>query len=421
MSAARLIDGRLVDAAFLRDPKLMRVLTALNGDREETRVVGGAVRNALLGEPVGDIDLATTATTDETTRRGLAAGMKVVPTGIEHGTVTLVIDGKPFEVTTLREDVETDGRHAKVRFGRDFVADALRRDFTMNALSLDADGRVHDHVGGLADLAARRVRFIGDARQRIREDFLRIARLFRFHAAYGEGAMDAEAFAAAIAESAGLASLSRERIRAELLKLLVARRAAEVADEMSGAGLLGPLLGGIAIPARLERIAAIEAARESKPDAILRLGALAVLVVENAERLRDMLRLSNAEAERLARAAKGLAELHGCETPPHPGLLRELLFHHGRRGALDAIQLAQAEACVAPDDPAWTSAWRFLSDTPEPRLPFSGTDLLARGVPSGRAMGDMLKRLQASWIRAGFPNDPKILGQLLDAATAGSE
>ncbi len=406
-------------AALLREPKLARALAMLNGDGEETRVVGGAVRNAWLDEPVADVDLATTATPDEVTRRARAAGAKVVPTGYEHGTVTVIIDGRPFEVTTLREDVETDGRRAVVRFGRDFAADARRRDFTVNALFLDARGVVHDDVNGLADLAVRRVRFIGEARQRIREDYLRILRLFRFHAAYGAGELDCEAFAAAVAERAGLATLSRERVRSEMLKLLVARRAGEAARVFSESGLLGPLLGGVPMPARLARLIEIENARGVAPDAIRRLAALAVLVVEDAARLRDSLRLSNAEGDRLAKAAEALAEWHGRATPPAAGALREALFHHGRVACLDALALAQAEARAAPDAPEWLSAWRFLSDTPEPRLPFGGADLLKRGVPAGRAMGDMLKRLQAAWIRAGFPSDPRDLARLLDEASTG--
>ena len=406
-------------AALLREPKLARALAMLNGDGEETRVVGGAVRNAWLDEPVADVDLATTATPDEVTRRARAAGAKVVPTGYEHGTVTVIIDGRPFEVTTLREDVETDGRRAVVRFGRDFAADARRRDFTVNALFLDARGVVHDDVNGLADLAVRRVRFIGEARQRIREDYLRILRLFRFHAAYGAGEIDGEAFAAAVAERAGLATLSRERVRSEVLKLLVARRAGEAARVFSESGLLGPLLGGVPMPGRLARLIEIENARGVAPDPIRRLAALAMLVAEDAARLRDSLRLSNAEGDRLAKAAEALAEWHGRATPPAAGALREALFHHGRVACLDALALAQAEARAAPDAPEWLSAWRFLSDTPEPRLPFGGADLLKRGVPAGRAMGDMLKRLQAAWIRAGFPSDPRDLARLLDEASTG--
>src|SRR5689334_9479344 len=181
MSEARVLS----DAPWLRSGPAAHVLALLNADGEEARVVGGAVRNALLGIPLGDIDIATTALPDEVVRRAKAAGIKSVPTGVEHGTVTLVIDGQPFEVTTLREDTETFGRKAKVAFGRDWIRDAERRDFTINGLSVDADGRVHDHVGGLADIAARRVRFIGEAGQRIAEDYLRILRFFRIHAAYG--------------------------------------------------------------------------------------------------------------------------------------------------------------------------------------------------------------------------------------------
>ena len=202
-----MIDDRAGEiAVFLAQPALSRLLSALDGGGEETRVVGGAVRNLLLGEPASDIDLATTALPQETMRRGKAAGFKAVPTGIEHGTVTLVADGTSFEVTTLRRDVETDGRRAKVVFGRDFVADALRRDFTINALGLGRDGTVHDYCGGLDDLAQRRVRFIGDATARIREDYLRILRFFRFHARYGVGAPDAEGLSACIAGRKGSAA-----------------------------------------------------------------------------------------------------------------------------------------------------------------------------------------------------------------------
>src|SRR3954452_4100597 len=181
---------RRLDAAWLREAPLRDLLAVLDGGGEEARVVGGAVRNAILAEPIAEIDVATTALPTEVVRRAQAAGFKAVPTGIEHGTVTVVVHGQPFEVTTLREDVETFGRHAKVAFGRDWKRDAERRDFTMNALSAARDGAVCDYVGGLADVAARRVRFIGDAAARIAEDYLRILRFFRFHAAYGEGAPD---------------------------------------------------------------------------------------------------------------------------------------------------------------------------------------------------------------------------------------
>src|SRR5580704_1127231 len=237
---------RLDQAPWLKTGLAARVLKLLNADGEEARVVGGAVRNALLNLPTGDIDIATTALPDEVIRRAKAAGIKSVPTGIEHGTVTLVVDGQPFEVTTLREDVETFGRKARVAFGRDWVRDAKRRDFTINGLSVDAGGVVHDHVGGLDDLLARRVRFIGDPDARIAEDYLRILRFFRIHAAYGAGEPDREGYLACIAGRAGLAGLSAERVRMEMLKLMIAEGAAGALVAMADGGLLPSVFGGVA-------------------------------------------------------------------------------------------------------------------------------------------------------------------------------
>src|SRR6202051_3573160 len=247
MTDARVLD----DAPWLRSGAAARVLELLNGSGEEARVVGGAVRNALLKIPIGDIDIATTALPDEVIRRARAAGIKSVPTGIEHGTVTLVVEGQPFEVTTLREDTETFGRKAKVAFGRDWVVDAERRDFTINGLSVDADGVVHDHVGGLADIASQRVRFIGDPGKRIAEDYLRILRFFRIHAAFGAGEPDRAGYLACIAARAGLASLSAERVRMEMLKLMVAQGAPGAITAMADGGLLLPILGGVAYTGRV--------------------------------------------------------------------------------------------------------------------------------------------------------------------------
>src|SRR6476646_6192442 len=263
---------RLDDAPWLRSGPAARVLGLLNGDGEEARVVGGAVRNALLKIPIGDIDIATTAVPDEVIRRAKAAGIKSVPTGIEHGTVTLVIDAHPFEVTTLREDAETFGRKARVAFGRDWVRDAERRDFTINGLSVGADGVVHDHVGGLADIAARRVRFIGDANQRIAEDYLRILRFFRMHAAYGEGEPDRTGYLACIGGRAGLSNLSAERVRMEMLKLLIAEGAAAAAVAMTDAGLLSAILGGVAYTGTFAAMIAGERLLGLVPDPMRRLG-----------------------------------------------------------------------------------------------------------------------------------------------------
>src|SRR5882757_2961463 len=239
MTDARVLD----DAPWLRSGPAARVLELLNGNGEEARVVGGAVRNALLKIPTGDIDIATTAVPDEVIRRAKAAGIKSVPTGIEHGTVTLVVDAQPFEVTTLREDTETFGRKAKVAFGRDWVRDAERRDFTINGLSVDAGGLVHDHVGGLDDIAARRVRFIGDPKLRIAEDYLRILRFFRFHAAYGSGTPDRDGYLACIRGRAGMINISAERMRMEMLKLVVAGGATDAIVAMVDGGLLLQIFG----------------------------------------------------------------------------------------------------------------------------------------------------------------------------------
>jgi tRNA nucleotidyltransferase/poly(A) polymerase len=409
-------DGRLADRHLLDAGRLARALAALNGGGEETRLVGGAVRDLALGAAAGDFDLATTARPDVVMKRARAAGFGVAPTGLAHGTVTVIVEGRPIEVTTLRRDVDTDGRHAKVAFGRDFRDDALRRDFTINALSLTLDGTVHDYVGGLVDLAENRVRFIGEARQRIREDYLRILRFFRFSARYGDGRLDRAGFDAAIAERDGMAILSRERVRAELMKLVVAPRAADVLAAICEAGLLPPLVAGQTDAARLARLAAIEAAGAAAPDPLLRLAALCVLVTEDAERLRERLRLSNAETERLATIARGLADLHDGAAPPPLGALRRLLFERRRQGALDALALFHADSGAPADDSRFAHARAFLAATPEPTLPITGADLVARGVAHGQRVGATLKKLQALWIRAGFPREPEALARLLDEA-----
>ena len=409
-------DGRLADRRLLETGRLARALAALNGDGEETRLVGGAVRDLALGAVVADFDLATTALPDVVIQRARAAGFGVAPTGVAHGTVTVIVDGRPIEATTLRRDVDTDGRHAKVAFGRDFRDDARRRDFTINALSLSPDGVVHDYVGGLIDLAARRVRFIGEARQRIREDYLRILRFFRFSARYGEGGRDKLGFEAAIAEREGLAILSRERGRAELMKLLVAPQAAQVLAALCEAGLLQPLVAGQTDAARFARLTAIEAAGETAPDPLLRLGALCVLIEDDAERLRERLRLSNAETDRLAALGRGLADLHDGETPPSLSALRRLLFERRRQGALDALALFHADSGAGVDDWRFVRARAFLLSTAEPTLPITGADVVARGVAHGQRIGATLKKLQALWIRAGFPRQPETLARLLDEA-----
>lgn len=423
--------------ALLHDADLRTVLSLLDRDGEAARLVGGALRNALLDHPVHEFDIATTALPDVVMARARAAYMRCIPTGLEHGTVTLLVANRTFEVTSLREDIETDGRRAKVRFSRDFGRDALRRDFTVNALSMTLDGRLYDYTGGLADIAARRLRFIGDPSQRIREDYLRILRFFRFAAEYSQGPLDAAGLQACMRERDGLARLSRERIRGEILKLLSAGRAAEIAEEICNAGLLGSLLAAAPNPARLKNLLRFEAGAKpdprpnpesnprpnpeanqrpgQRPDPLLRLAALCVNVPEDALNLRDRLRLSNAEEKRLTAAAEAFIALHGLLRPPPAQVLLRLLFRFGRQAASDALALARAEAAEEAVA-AWGEARLYLMAAREPRLPFSGGDLVARGVPHGRAVGAALKELQARWIEAGFPEDPHRLAELLEAA-----
>ena len=395
---------------FLAEPRLAAVMALLNPAGEETRVVGGAVRATLMGLLPADFDLATTLLPARVMELAQSIDIRAIPTGIEHGTVTLLVGDAAFEVTTLREDIATDGRHAKVRFGGSFVADALRRDFTMNALSVSPDGRLHDYVGGQADIAARRVRFIGEAAQRIAEDYLRSLRFFRFHAAYGSGPPDPQALRAIISARAGLLHLSRERVRAEMLKLLATKGAATAAQDMSDGGLFLLLLGGVTSPARLARVRAAH-------DPLLALAALAVWTSEDAARVCERLRLSKQEHGRLADMAQVRAGWHAAAQLPGGDDLRRLMLVHGRRATMDGLKLAEIDGAGRD----WRPVHALLADMMPLRLPFSGADLAQRGVASGPAMGAMLKELQALWIRAGFPKDPARLAQLLEEVVRQSD
>lgn len=399
-------------ADFLAQPAIAHLLAALNREGVETRIIGGAVRNLLLDEPVGDVDLATSALPAQTIRLGQSAGYKPVETGIAHGTVTLVRDGVGFEVTTLRQDVETFGRHATVAFGADFEADARRRDFTINALALGHDGTVIDYCGGLEDLAARRLRFIGDADARIREDYLRILRFFRFHAQYGRSKLDAAGFSACIRGRAGLQGLSRERIRAELLKLLVAPQAAEVLEAMAGGGLLLPVLG--AVP-RLSRFRAVADTGGGEVHPAFRLTALAVAVREDAPRLRERLKLSNAEFDRITRLARALEGVAGHRPLPDLARLRHLDQEAGQDAVAGALVLVTA--CAEPA--AQRLAQGLIAELGRtPPFLLRGRDMLALGVPPGRSLGAMLQRVRHDWIEAGCPEGKEAQLALLGKQSA---
>jgi len=403
----------LGDAAWLKEGEVARLLALLNRDGEEARVVGGAVRNALLGLPVGEIDVATTALPEEVVRRVAAAGGKAIPTGIEHGTVTVIIDHRPVEVTTLREDVETFGRKAKVAFGRDWAADAQRRDFTINALSVSADGTVHDYVGGIGDIAARRVRFIGDPQRRIEEDYLRILRFFRFHAHFAEGAPDRAGLHACIASRAGLETLSRERVRMEMLKLIVASRATPTLAVMEESGLLGLVLGGVPYLASFENMIKVEGAHGAAPDAVRRLGALAVWVAEDAERMTQRLRLSNAESERLL-----ALETWWRVTPQSVAQTgRSLLYRLGPQTFTDRVLLAWTRSQGGAADHAWLALAQLPQRWTAPAFPLKAADFTARGIKPGPVLGAALRAAEAAWVAADFPAEPAALEAIADRAS----
>ena len=396
MNGGATIAGR---AAWLADRDLQRLLAALSEGDEKARIAGGAVRNALLGEDVSDVDIATTTTPDETTRRAEKAGYRAVPTGAEHGTI---------KVTTLRADIETDGRRARVVFGRDWKADAERRDFTINGLYAEADGTVVDTVGGLTDLAERRLRFIGDAETRIREDYLRILRFFRFFAWYGDGRPDAEGLKASARLKEGLDRLSAERVWAELKKLLGAPDPSRALLWMRQAGVLTRVLpeserwGIDAIPGLIRA----EADLRWPPDPMLRLEAIVPPDVERMTALAERLKMSKAEAARLTQWA--LAKPVAPETTE--GAFARLLYRADEQALADRLRLdlaaARARAVNHTDELvkaggyarllAWLGRWT------RPVFPLRGSDVIPLGARPGPQLGALLARLEAEWIESGF-------------------
>jgi poly(A) polymerase len=398
-------------AEWLRDSHLQRLLGVLGEGGEEARVAGGAVRNALLGQPVADVDIATTTLPEETMRRARAAGFKPVPTGIEHGTVTVVAGGHPFEVTTLRADIETDGRRARVSFGRDWKKDAERRDFTINALYAEADGTVVDLVGGIADIEARRLRFIGNAEARIREDYLRILRFFRFFAWYGDGRPDAEGLKACARLKEGLDRLSAERVWAELKKLLSAPDPARALLWMRQAGVLSRILpesdkwGIDAIHGLAETGRALGWA----PDPLLRLEAMVPPDAARMKALAERLRFSGDEANRLQRWALAPA----VEAKTSEGALARRLYLGDRQATADRLRLALAStrARAAEDDAALAEAGGFSRQLAfalkweRPAFPVKGADLAALGAVPGPKLGGLLNALEKEWIDSGFALD----------------
>jgi poly(A) polymerase len=410
---------RLEPQDWMNAPGTAAVLDALARAGAEARFVGGCVRDSLIGRAVKDIDIATDAVPERVIEALEAAGIKAVPTGIGHGTVTAVSRGKPFEITTLRRDVETFGRHARVAFTDDWHADAARRDFTINAMFLARDGALYDPFGGERDLRAGRVRFVGDPRSRIEEDVLRLLRFFRFHAHYGKDPLDAEGLAACRAMAPRLAGLSAERVWSELGKLLAAAAPGNVLRVMHGEGILGVVLPEASALDRLDRLVALETAQSTRwpgvvsADPVRRLGALLVVDGAGADGVARRLRASNAERERLVAIAASI------EAPPD---LRDDRAARRVRYRMSALSFLDAVLVLWAADEAGSSREEALAVaagwTP-PALPIAGRDASALGVPSGPRIGVLLRAVEDWWIGQDFrPGRKECLARLRAEAGA---
>ncbi len=388
---------RLPDAAWRQRPGLHRIVAALCADGGAVKVVGGAVRDTLLGLAVTDVDLATPLVPQEVTQRLEAAGIKVIPTGIAHGTVTAIASGDHHEITTLRRDVATDGRRATVAFADEWRDDAARRDFTINALYADPDsGEIDDWFGGLADLAAGRVAFIGDAATRIAEDHLRILRFYRFAARFGRGDLDSASHAAVVAARQSLKSLSRERIADELTKILALPDPRAIVAQMHTDGIFAVLLPELdtGFAAALDRLLASEAAAGIAPAPLRRLAALLPADAAIAEQVASRLRLSTRQRKHLA--ALG-GHRHDVARP-----VRQLAHAIGIDAARDVHLLVGNPAAV-----------QALVDWQVPMLPVKGGDIVARGIAAGPDVARILKAVEAAWVAEDFPGAERV-AELVD-------
>jgi poly(A) polymerase len=383
-TAAGMARVSLADAPWRHMPGLGLICRSLGSDDGRIRLVGGAVRDGLASQPVTDVDLATSFLPDEVMTRLRAAGIKVIPTGLAHGTVTAVMSSGTFEITTLRRDVATDGRHATVAYTDDWQADAARRDFTINALFADPfTGEVFDYFGGVTDLAEGRVRFIGEPGARIAEDHLRIMRFFRFYARYGRGTPDEAALKACTERANDLMALSRERIADELFKILAFARPDTVIALMIGCGIFRPVLPEIVDAAPLTRLVDRELKEGIAPDPVRRLAALLPADRSVAEAVAARLKLSNAIRQRLARAAE-----RDDRDGANP---LALAYWQGRETAIDRLLLGDGDIGL-------------LTQWDVPTLPLSGGAIVARGVKAGPDVARLLKSVEQQWVAEGFPD-----------------
>lgn len=396
---------RIGPTDWMRADDTGALFDALEAAGGSVRFVGGCVRDALLGRIVSDIDVATDIVPEKVVEVLEARGIRAVPTGIEHGTVTAIPAERPFQVTTLRHDVETDGRRAVVSYTRDWAEDAKRRDFTMNALSADRKGNVFDYTGGIADLEAGRIRFIGDAGDRIREDYLRILRFFRFHASYGRTEPDPEALEACRAYVANVENLSGERVWAELSRLLIVDDPTPVLRMMERTGALPRLLPVRRKLDRFQALTGLEALYRLGTDPVRRLAALIDARRAEASQIAARLRLSRIDTDRLASLLTGTGE---CGPDMDEHALRRALYHvrgpHFRDltllGWADAIARDRVRATASAE--GWNRTLQAALEWRQPVLPVSGRDALDLGVPEGPVVGELIGEIESWWVEQAF-------------------
>lgn len=387
-------------ADWLTDADTKAVFAALG---EGARIVGGAVRNALMGEAVADIDIATVATPQEAQALLEAKGIKVVPTGIDHGTITAVMPTRTFEITTLRVDVTTNGRHADVAFTGDWIEDAKRRDFTVNALYADADGTVHDPLGtGLSDLKAHRIRFIGDAAQRIAEDYLRVLRFFRFHARYGKGEPDTDGLKACADAREGLRQLSAERVRDELLKILDTDNAVVAFRQLAATGILSIVLPEASRLDRLDNLTDIEVNQLFTSDPLLRLASMLELDKEGIAAFATRLRLSNKERARITAMLTDQTKIVAYLSIKE---VRKALYRIGVECFKDRVMLGWASDRKGHNTFQWRAMLAMADSWQKPEFPLTGQMIKTAGVPEGPEIGRVAREVEDWWIDADFTDD----------------
>ncbi len=388
--------GKLAQQAWMVSPDTMRVMEALNASGAQARFVGGCVRDALANRNVIDIDIATPLKPDEVIAHLNAAKIKHAPTGLKHGTVTAIVDGHPFEITTLRIDVNPFGRHAEVAFTDDWEKDAARRDFTINAMSATIDGDVYDPFNGLEHLRQGRVVFVGDAEQRIREDILRILRFFRFYAHFGKGAPDKDGLLACAKLAGLIVKLSAERIRQETFKLLDSDRSADVWNIMMHAGVVTHYLPEATAVLVLQRLIDLEHEQQGKAFAVRRLAALLDITRDSVPQVVKALRLSNEQAAQLATLATPTWKVSMQMTPAE---VEKLVYRLDNDMVRSLLLLAAARENTRENfDKLYQVATAFRA----PRFPVIGDDVLKLGWKQGPEVGRILDEMSEWWMEQGF-------------------